>query len=118
MTLFALLGFFAASFVFWRRGREEHYSEEQLFDAFFIAVLAGGLASRVGYIALNFPQFGFNVLQWFDVVRSPGFDSFTGLIVSSMILFNRCRAQKWDEFEILDFWATAMAIGLAVLRWA
>ncbi|MFZ1721622.1 MAG: prolipoprotein diacylglyceryl transferase family protein [Microgenomates group bacterium] len=112
MTVFAVLGFFAASFVYWRRGREEHYSEEQLFDAFYIAVLIGVLASRAGFIVLNFPQFGFQILHWFDVIRNPGFDSFSGLVVSSIVLFRRCRAQKWDEFEILDFWATAMAVGL------
>lgn len=111
MSVFLVLAFLATSFIFWRRGREEHYREDQLFDGYFLAVLVGMVAARIGYIVLNLQVFGWSILQWFDIIGHPGFSGYIGLIISSIYLYRYAQRNKWDTFEILDFWATGTSLG-------
>lgn len=65
MVVVALL---AGLFAFWRKGKEEHYDEMMLFDALLLSFVFGAIAARLVFIGLNFTQFGFNVLSWFDLI--------------------------------------------------
>lgn len=116
INVFLALAFLVSSFIFWKRGREEHYKEELLFDGFLLSGLAGVLAARIGYIALNAGDFGLSLLRWLDVFSYPGFSGSIGLAVMGMYLYRFAQRNKWDGFEILDFWAPAIALGLAVLH--
>lgn len=115
-TLFFILAFLVSAFIFWKKGREEHYSETQLFDGFLLAVVFGFLVSRVGYIVVNFPQFEWNVIRWLDVFAYPGSHLVLGLLGSTLYIAWFAQKKKWDVFEILDFWVLATALS-AVLRY-
>ncbi len=112
LSIFQVLAFFSAAFVFWRRGRQEHYSEAQIMDAFLLTFLVGGIAGRIGFVALNFPQFEWRVLDWLNLVQFPGMQMLIGLIGACGYLFLYARKNKWDSFEVLDFFAQALSIAL------
>lgn len=112
--MFFVLAFFLSAFIFWRKGREEHYSETQLFDGFLLAALFGFIVARVGYVTLNFPQFGWNIIKWLDVFAFPGGHLVLGLLGSTLYIARFAQTKKWDVFEILDFWVLATAISSAL----
>ena len=113
--VFLVLAFLAGGYVFWRKGREEHYQEEELFDAFLLTTVWGILWARVGFIALNFSHFQLAALKWLDVFNYPGMYPLLGLVMGVWFLFQRAKKQKWDENEILDFAALAITLGLVIV---
>lgn len=115
LSVFLALAFIMSSFIFWRRGREEHYKEDQLFDGFLLSVVVGLLAARIGFIIMHFGQFGASVVQMLDIVSNPGFSGLAGVVVAGLYLYRFAQRNKWDAYEIMDFWATAMALGLAIV---
>ncbi len=114
-SIFLAAAFLFSSFIFWKRGREEHYKEDQLFDGFLLSVLVGLFAARLGFIILNFSQFGASPLQWLDIISKPGFNGLAGVVIAGLYLYRYAQKNKWDAFEIMDFWATAMALGLGLV---
>jgi len=111
-SIFEVIAFLASAFIFWRKTREEHYQEDQAFDAFLLASLVGVLAGRIGFILIRFAEFGGNIISWFDIVRQPGSSIFFAILGASLYLYSYAKKQKWDVFEILDFWFIAVAIGM------
>ena len=67
--VFMLIAFLVSGYVFWRKGREEHYQEEELFDAFLLTTLWGAVWARIGFVIINFGNFGFAPLKWLDCVE-------------------------------------------------
>jgi prolipoprotein diacylglyceryltransferase len=114
-TLFTILAFFVSTYVFWRKGREEHYPEDELFDGYLISIFWGVLMSRVGYIALHFAEFGLQPLHWLDVFSYPGFVPIFGIVAAGISLFRYAQKQKWDGFEVLDYWVLALTITMSIL---
>lgn len=110
--LFILLGFLITAFVFWRKAREEHYHEEQVFDAFLLATVVGVVAGRLGFIIWHAQEFGWKVWQWVDAVQFPGSVFLIGIVSATLYLFWYAVQRKWDAFEMLDFWFTAFAAGM------
>ena len=49
-SLFSLLAFLATAFIFWKKTKEEHYHQDQAFDAFLLASIAGLVVGRVGFM--------------------------------------------------------------------
>ena len=111
-----VLTFLAVMFVFWRRGREEHYPEDELFDAFFTAGFWGVIVSRAAFILLHFQTFQLHFWSWLDVINSPGFQPVFGLLVFAWMLYRVAQRQKWNGYEVLDFASMSTALGLA-LSW-
>ncbi|MFH2022573.1 MAG: prolipoprotein diacylglyceryl transferase family protein [Patescibacteria group bacterium] len=116
LGLMGVLAMMTMAFVFWRRGREEHYMEDQLFDAFLVSLLIGLVVSRIGFIVFNFGVFGFNLNSWLDLSGVPGMYLGLGVVSAGLWMARASGKNKWDEFEILDLWVTALAIGLGVLH--
>src|SRR5579859_812991 len=114
MSVFNVIAFFAAGYVYWQKGREEHYQEDELFDGFLLAFLWGLLWGRIGFIVLHFAHFGFQPLRWLDMFSAPGFVPLAGLIAGAWFLFTYAKKQKWNAFEVLDFAALAIVLSLAI----
>lgn len=112
MVVVALL---AGLFAFWRKGKEEHYDEMMLFDALLLSFVFGAIAARLVFIGLNFTQFGFNVLSWFDLISLPGFNLMALYLGSAAYIFRYARLKKWDAYEILDFWSLGAGVSLVFL---
>lgn len=106
------LAMFFGMFVFWRKGKEEHYDEMMLFDGLLLAHAFGAVAARAAYIVLHFDQFGLNLIAWLDIFSHPGLMLFVFYLVSALYLFRFSRKKKWDEFEILDFWILGVTASL------
>ncbi len=116
LNLIQVVAFFIAAFVFWKRGKEEHYSEARLIDAFLLSFLFGLLTGRLAFILFNFGNFGWNLLKWVNVIQKPGSQLIFVLVGAVAHLFIFAQKNKWDAFEILDFAAQALVAGLLWLN--
>ena len=116
ISAFVVFAFFLASFIFWRKGREEHYSQADIFDSFLISAILGVIAARGVFILFNFKTFGFYVLNWFNLNQYPGINLIAGLVVAAFYIHKHAIKNKWDEFEVLDFWVTSVALGLSLFH--
>ena len=102
LTVMAVLALLASSFTFWRKGREEHYDLSSLFDAFIGSGLLGVLLGRLAFVLFNFNQL-------------PGNQPLLALFASAWFLSRTAKKHKWDPFEILDFWVTAVSVGMVFI---
>lgn len=116
LSLISALAFFVMAFVFWRKGREEHYDMHEYFDGFILASILGFVVGRLGFIGLNWERFGFNIVQYFDSMAYPGISSLLAVIAASVYLYLFAKKRKWDAFEVLDFWALAAVNGALFLH--
>jgi phosphatidylglycerol:prolipoprotein diacylglycerol transferase len=114
-SVLLVLAFFAAAFVFWRKGKEEYYAEDQLFDGFLLAGIVGFLAARAGYVVFHIETLGWNVLDWINFVGVPGMSGTVGLIFAGAYLYHFAREKKWDAFEVMDFWVLGASLGLGLV---
>jgi phosphatidylglycerol---prolipoprotein diacylglyceryl transferase len=114
-TVFAVSAFFLSAFVFWRKSREEHYPEDNIFDIFLLSTLIGIIAARAGYILFHFDQFGFSFARWLDTISNAGFNGQIGIMLAGISLYQYAEKKKWDAFEILDFWTMAITLGLSII---
>lgn len=115
LTIFAVIASIGAAFLFWRKGREEHYDEMQIFDGFLLSSLVGLLGSRIAFVIFQFSEFSFSPLKWLNIFGYPGFNLSVGIVIAGLYLYSFAQKHKWDVFEILDFWVTAVSFGLAML---
>ena len=115
INLFAILAFLVSGFIFWKKGREEHYEEDELFDGFILALIVALLFSRIGFIITHFANFSFNPLNWLDLMGHPGLSGLFGGIGGTIFIYRFAQQKKWDAFEILDFWVTSLAISLSII---
>lgn len=114
LSFFLVLAFLLTAFLFWKKGREEHYPEIELFDGFLLAVMVGLVSGRVGYVLSAVSLLGWSVFKWVDIFGYPGINGAIGVIAATVYLYNFAKRAKWDTFEILDFWVLALAGGLAI----
>lgn len=115
INIFFVVAFLLAGFVFWRRGRDEYYEEDELFDGFVIAIISGFILARVGFILINLDKFGFDVVKWLDVFSIPGLNAFFGAVGGTLSLARFAAKKNWDVFEILDYWSQTLALALSIL---
>jgi len=115
MSILVLIAYIGAGFLFWRKAREEHYDEMEIFDAYLLCTLVGIIGSRIAFIIFRFSEFGFDPLKWLNIFGHPGFNLFFGLAASVAYLYRHADKKKWDMFEIVDFWVIGTSFGLATL---
>ena len=115
LTVFAFLALFFSAFIFWRKGKEEHYDLYEVFDAFLLSLIFAFVLGRFIFVGMNWSQFSGNPFLIFDLVNKQGNEIFLALSFSVWYLYRYASKRKWDAFEILDFWATAMSLGLALM---
>ncbi len=112
LGLFMAIGFFLSGFVFWRLSRQEHYQEDTLFDDFLKTAVWSMLVSRLGFIVLHTDVFGFEFLRYVDIFNYPGVSMAMGVMIMPVMMFRLASKKKLDAFEVLDFSAIAMSVGL------
>jgi phosphatidylglycerol---prolipoprotein diacylglyceryl transferase len=110
--VFSVLAFLLTGFIFWKKGREEHFDEVQIFDGFILSTIFSFILARITYIALNFDQFGFNAVNWLDIFLNPGIQPLVFLWGSAFSLYLFANKKKWNQLMILDFWSMAVVFGL------
>jgi len=115
MNIFWVVAFLWTAFLFWRKGKEEHYPEDQLIDGYLLSFLTGLFVARVGHIILYFNQYNFDILKWINPITYPGGVWWLGLFAACLYLYKFAGEKKWDRFELLDFWFMAVAAGLSIV---
>lgn len=113
ISIFLVLAFLVSGFVFWKRGRAEHYSEEQLFDGFLLSGIVGYLIGRIGFIVAHYSSA--SILQWLNPIAQPGVIDVLAVVAAGLYLYRFAKQNKWDEFEVLDLWSMSVAAGMAVI---
>lgn len=111
-TVILVLGFLVAGFSFWRRGKEEHYSELQLMDGFILSYLFGVIGARLTFIILHFDQFGWRIFDWLSINAKPGSIGLAFLVFATLFMYRFARIKKWDAYEVLDFWSISLTLWL------
>ena len=115
LTVMAILALLASSFTFWRKGKEEHYDLFSLFDAFIGSGLLGVLLGRLAFVLFNWSVFKNDWTLLFNFNQLPGNQPLLALFASAWFLSRTAKKRKWDPFEILDFWVTAVSIGMVFI---
>lgn len=112
LTVLAFLAVFFSAFIFWRKGREEHYEVLEIFDAFLASGFFAFIVGRIAFVIFHFPQFSQNLWQVFNVFEKSGNEPVIALAAATWFLYRRAVRNRWDAFEILDFYVTAISLGL------
>lgn len=110
--LFVCLGLLFGMFVIWKKTREEHYDEADVFDVILSAGMWSLIGARIVYVVLHASQFGFNVLDWFNIFGKPGFSFLGGLVASWIALWRETKKRKWDFYEFTDFAVIGVTLAL------
>jgi prolipoprotein diacylglyceryltransferase len=103
INVFLLLAFLAGAFIFWRKGKEEHYSEMEVFDGFLLSLIFGFVLGRISFVFFELEAIGINFIKWLDIFSYPGINSLVFFVAASLYLYRFALKKKWDVFEILDF---------------
>ncbi len=98
----AVIAFFSGAFVVWKKGREEHFEEEELFDVALLITFWALVLARIGYIALNWSSFGLDVVKWVTFIRNPGLASEGAVLGGLMAVVIYAWRKKWPVWDILD----------------
>ncbi|NMC35933.1 hypothetical protein GYA49_02705 [Candidatus Beckwithbacteria bacterium] len=102
LGFFLALAFFFGSFHIWRRAKQEHMGDDDIFDFIFLSFFGGLVGGRLLYILLNFPNFGFRLVRWIDLTYSNGF-SWLGFLLGAMYIGAIvAKKKKWQFFEMAD----------------
>ena len=103
LGLFIALAFVLGGFGVWKKMKEEHYEDEDIFDLVFLSFFAGIIGARFFYGLFNFNQFGFNIKKWLNLAYSNQF-SWLGVVLGLMYMINLVsKKKKWSYWEILDY---------------
>lgn len=112
LTLLAFLAVFFSAFTFWRKGREEHYNTFDIFDAFLLSGLVGFIVGRIVFVIFHWASFSSNIFNIVNIIDKPGNEPLIVLTAAVWFLYRYAAKAKWDAFEILDFYVTAISLGM------
>ena len=110
--VFLVLAMLAALFVAWKRGRELYFDEKELFDVIFSVVLVMLFTARLGYVITKFEIYGFNIIDWLNVIGKPGILYEAGLLGGLVALYIYARKLSWDFFSLADVLVVSLTMGL------
>lgn len=114
--VFAFLGFLLGMFVVWKKGREQRFEEEALFDAILASCLMALVGARTLYILLHMESFGGQVLAWLNLIGRPGLSLLGGMVGGAIGLWWQARKRKWDFLEFTDLVVIAVSLAF-VFGW-
>lgn len=115
-SLVLILTFIACTFIFWRKAKEEHYDENEIFDMALLSIFWGIIGARLSYILLNISDFGINVVYWFSMWSKPGLHWFGLLAAGLVFVVYYSSKNKWDVLETLDISVISVSLAHALLN--
>lgn len=113
--LFLVLAFLFGLFIFWRKGREDHFDEGLLLDAGITASFWALVGARAGFILVNWQAFGFQVLKWVSLFAYPGYAGMFGIVSGFIALAVFARKHRWDTYKVLDFGVLGVSLAFVFL---
>jgi phosphatidylglycerol:prolipoprotein diacylglycerol transferase len=112
---FLVLAFLAGTFVFWKKGGEEYYDQSELMDVLILSCFVALVGARLGFILVHIADFGIDIVRWFSLIAYPGYLGIAGLLCGFFALIWQAKKRKWDAYEVGDFGAIALSLGLVVV---
>jgi phosphatidylglycerol:prolipoprotein diacylglycerol transferase len=102
LGVFISLAFVFGSFVVWKRAREEHIDDEDVFDILFISLLGGVVGGRLLFVIFHFQRFGFDLSRWLNLSYSNEI-SWVGFLLGGMYMLSKvCKRKKIEVAQFLD----------------
>lgn len=101
------IGLFISLYFWWKMGRDEHWDEINLFDGFFLAVIAFAVVGRLGYVILH-PEAVGTFSRAFAILAYPGINAPLGIATSVGLMIYFARAHNWQEWKMLDALAVTL----------
>ena len=95
-----VVGLLVGLYFWWRMGRDEHWDEIALFDAFFLTLIVGITGARIGYIVTH-PQVQ-TLYRALAFLAYPGMMWGIGIIVGVMFLWLFARNHEWEVWKVMD----------------
>jgi hypothetical protein len=95
------LGLFFGGFVFWKKGREEGVTEEELMDSWLLAALSAFLFSRAGFVLSHWNEFN----NWYRILfftKFPGLSYAGALCGFWLILTFLIIKKRWPVWPLLE----------------
>lgn len=111
MGVLMALGLFFGLYYWWKLGRDEHYDETSLFDAFFASTITFFVAGRVGYVAQHMDELG-TAYRLVAFLRYPGLFFAAGIVGALLMLISLARKNDWDVWKIMDSASVSIALVL------
>jgi phosphatidylglycerol---prolipoprotein diacylglyceryl transferase len=109
------IAFFIGLFVIWKRGRELHLDEEDLFTTVFTVLLIALIGGRVGYILTRLDSFGSNPFEWLNLFGKPGLLYLAALISGLGAVYWQAKKRKWDFYNLADVLAVGVTLASAIV---
>lgn len=114
MGVFLAIGIFLSLYWWWKMGRDEHLDEIELFDSYFVTLIAMGVGSRLGYVAFHWSDLG-TLYRMLAILAFPGLDVISGVVVSLIVITLLARERSWELPKIWDMAAvTASVFGVFI----
>jgi phosphatidylglycerol:prolipoprotein diacylglycerol transferase len=114
--LFIALAFVMGSFEIWKRAKEEHYEDSDIFDIVFLTFLGGLIGGRLFHILYNFGDFGFDIGRWLNLAYSNQI-AWLGFVVGVMyMLYLVYKRKKFSYFEFLDVSVFGVIVAQVLVR--
>lgn len=113
--LFVILAAFAGLFVIWKRGKELHYEERDLFDVVMTVIFWMFIGARCGYVAWHGTEFLTNPLAIVTVLQKPGWYFSTALLAGAYALFREAKKRRWDAYQLMDIMVTGLVLFQAIV---
>ncbi len=116
LGLFLFLAFFWGSFEIFRKMREEHFEDEEIFDLIFLGLFGGIIGARLLYILAHISDFGLNVIKWINLSINNQF-LWLGFIIGMMYILRLvAKRRKYDFFGVLDLMVNGIITAQILVR--
>lgn len=113
--LFFALAVFVGGMVFWKKGKEEHYDEFLLLDGYLQAGFVGVIGAKIGFWLLLAAKANWYPESWGALLQTSGFLGVSGIVAGSWWIVRFSKKQKWDAFELLDYWTVSLVASVSIL---
>lgn len=110
--VFLVLSFFWASYLLWRNFRLTAFKEDDIFDTLFAAIGGALVGGRLVYVALNFQDFGFNILKFILINGYPGISLYGAVAGGFITLAMVFRYKKIRFFEVIDYYIAPLFVAI------
>lgn len=110
--VFLFLALFAGLYWWWKIGRDEHWDEVKLFDAYFVAVMGYIVFGRIGYVLVT-PDLH-SLSAALGLLSFPGLNAIVGIFASFLIVGFFARRNDWESWKVADAYVVVLATILVI----
>lgn len=114
LSIFIALAFLLIVFVIWREGKRDGFDEERLFDLFIASNFVAFTLSRIVFAFSNKATLAQTIKHTVRFWES-GMNAGAYVIGILLAVYFFTRFLRWSIFRILDVYALAFSLGLAVM---